>query len=98
MNSRHGKGRDRKHSRRSSISDTEGIKVGNISGGTGFAIGHGAKSTVTLTSGLTADEITGLFNVLQQKVSALPDGPDKSVAQNAVQALEAEARKGEDAT
>lgn len=86
-----------KASRQTEVPRSEGIHVGDISGGTGFAIGQGAQAIVTQTSGAAADEIARAFSALHQKVSALPEGLDKSVAQNAVQALEAEAHKGEQA-
>ncbi len=84
-----------KTSRRTTVRRSEGIHVGDISGGTGFAIGPGAHSIVTQTGGATADEIAQAFSLLQQKVKLLPEGSDKNVAHNAVQALETEARKGE---
>jgi hypothetical protein len=87
----------RKTGRQTPVLRSEGIQVGDISGGTGFAIGHRAHAVVTQTSGATADEIALAFSALHQKVDGLPEGPDKSVAQKAVQALEAEARKGEQA-
>lgn len=92
------KGKGQKRSRQATIRSSGEIHIGDISGGTGFAIGPGAQATVTQTGGATADEIARAFHTLQQKVGALPEGPNKSVAQNAVQALEAEARKGEQAT
>ena len=78
--------------------DRADIRVGDISGGTGIAIGPQAQATVIQSSAAPADEIAQAFAALQQKVADLPEGPDKSVAQNAVGALEAEARKGEQAT
>lgn len=74
------------------------IHIGDISGGTGFAIGPRAQASVTQTRGLGIDEIADAFNMLQQKVEGLPQGSDKNIAENAVKALEAEARKGEQAT
>ncbi len=71
------------------------ITAGDISGSTGVAIGHGAQATVTQTDSMTNDEIAQAFALLTQKVNTLPDGPDKAVAQSAIQALETEAHKGE---
>ncbi len=68
------------------------INVGNITNSTGVAIGPNAQATVTQASGGDLDQV---FAVLLDKVKALPDGPDKGIAQNAVQGLESEARKGE---
>lgn len=73
------------------------IKVGDISNVTGVAIGHGAQATVTQVSSGMRDEIARAFAALTQKANALPEGPEKSVAQSAVKALETEARKGEQA-
>jgi hypothetical protein len=72
------------------------ISVGNISNATGIAIGHGAQANVTQI-GASKDEIANAFAPILEKVNALPDGPDKGVAQSAVKALEVEARKGEQA-
>ena len=72
------------------------IKVGDISNATGVAIGHGAQATVT-QGGASAEEIAKAFAAITQKVNALPDGPSKTMAQTAVQGLEAEAKKGDKA-
>jgi hypothetical protein len=71
---------------------TQNISVGNVSG-TGIAIGHGARATVTQTSGASAEQVARVFAALHQKVSALPDGTGKEDAQEAVQKLETEAKK-----
>jgi len=73
------------------------IRIGDISGGVGFAIGPGAKASVTQNTGGKTDEISQVFAVLQKKVDELPEGPDKGIAENAVKALEVEARQGEQA-
>jgi len=72
------------------------INVGHISNATGVAIGHGAQATVT-QGGASAEEIAKAFAAITQKVSAMPEGPSKTIAQQAVQGLEAEAKKGEKA-
>ena len=71
------------------------IYLGNITGSTGIAIGRGAQATVT--TGLSGDEIAKVFAALVQQVNALSDGPDKDIAQSAVQGLKAEAEKGDKA-
>ena len=73
------------------------IKVGDISNTTGVAIGHGARATVTQVSTGMSEEAVKAFATLTRKVNSLPDGPDKSVAQSAMKALEAEAGKGDQA-
>jgi hypothetical protein len=69
--------------------------VGDITGSTGIAIGE--NNHVTVTQGLSGDEITKVFAAITAKVSALPDGPEKTMAETAVQGLKEEAGKGEDA-
>jgi hypothetical protein len=85
------------HSRPASILDAK-IRVGDIFGGVGFAIGPGAQAIVNQTRGAATDEIVAAFEALHQKVTAMPDGPDKDVAESAVKTLESEARKGEQAS
>ncbi len=70
------------------------ITVGDVSG-TGIAIGRDARAEVT--QGLSGDEIARVFAALTQEVDALPQGPDKAVAQSAVQGLQDEAKKGDQA-
>ncbi len=43
------------------------------------------------------DEIAKAFTILMEKANSLPEGVDKTDAQNAVKALESEARKGKEA-
>jgi hypothetical protein len=85
------------HSRPASILDAK-IRVGDISGGVGFAIGPGAQAIVNQVQGVTADEIATAFEALHQKVNAMPNGPDKAIAASAVKTLESEAHKGEQAS
>lgn len=73
------------------------INVGNISGATGVAIGHGSQASVVQSGGATRDEIAEALAKVLQKVNAMPDGPNKTMAQTAMQGLEAEAQKGEQA-
>jgi hypothetical protein len=72
------------------------ITVGNITNATGAAIGHGSSATV-IQSGLTGEGIAKVFSTLYQCIEVLPSGPAKEDAKDAVQKLEAEARKGEQA-
>lgn len=73
------------------------ITVGNISGSTGIAIGHGAQVTVNQHTGLASDDMARLFALLTQKVNALPEGTTKEDAQDAVKKLETEAKKADQA-
>lgn len=72
------------------------ITVGDINKATGVAIGHGAQATVTQAGG-AGDEIAKAFAIVLRKVEAMPDGPSKDDAKDAVNKLEAEARKGKQA-
>ncbi len=82
----------------SSKSSGDKITVGNISKSTGVAIGRGAQATVTQTTGASAEEIAKAFAAINAKINALPEGPDKTVAASAVNALQDEAQKGEKAS
>ncbi|MFL7791007.1 MAG: CHAT domain-containing protein [Anaerolineae bacterium] len=75
------------------------ITVGDVSGGTGIAIGRGAQATVTQTQGLSGDEIAKLFQSVYQKIEARPEDPDvdKEEVTETVKKIEAEAAKGEEA-
>jgi hypothetical protein len=73
------------------------IKVGDINNAKGVAIGHNAKVTITENSGASADEIAKAIVLILQKVNEMHDGPSKIIAQTAVQGLETEAKKGEQA-
>lgn len=72
------------------------INVGDITGSTGVAVGHGAQATVTQV-GATGDEIAKAFAAITARVNALPPGPAKEDAADAVKKLEGEARKGDQA-
>jgi hypothetical protein len=74
------------------------ITIGDISGGTGIAIGHGAKATVTQGSQTSKGDITLTFKPIRVKIAEAPQSPEKNVAENAIHALETEARKGEQAS
>ena len=73
------------------------ITTGDITNATGIAIGPGARATVTQVSRGASDEVIAVFNTLTARVAALPDSPDRAVALSAVKALEAEAKKGDQA-
>jgi hypothetical protein len=49
-----------------------------------IAVGNRAKAIVNI-----------VFEVINKEIDSLPEGPDKTIATNAVQALEAEAQKGD---
>jgi hypothetical protein len=71
------------------------ITVGNISGGTGIAIGRGRQ--VTVTQGLGGDELARLFAAVYQQVEARREDPnvDKEELTGTVQKVQEEAAKGE---
>jgi hypothetical protein len=75
------------------------IKVGNISGSKGVAIGRQAQATVTESYGVTGAELTKLFATVYQRIDARPPDPDVDKAELAetVQKVEEEAKKGEEA-
>lgn len=77
-------------------SANEGIQANTINA-QAIAAGRGAKAVVTHSSGASDDDLEQAFTVLIQKVNALSESPEKGVAQNAVQALEGEAKKGDKA-
>lgn len=73
------------------------INVGNITGSTGVAIGHGANVDIHQSKGLTEAEITRVIDSIRAKVDALPNTTQREGGQEAVQKLEAEAKKGDQA-
>lgn len=75
------------------------ISVGDISGSRGIAIGHGARATVTnYQSGTDAEAIAAVFAKLYQAVSeSQASAAQKAVAQQALEKLDHEAKKGESA-
>jgi hypothetical protein len=70
------------------------ITVGDV---TGSNIVVGNHNRVKVTHGISAEEIAKAFAPLLQVVQAKAESPEKALAQTAVQGLEAEAAKGEDA-
>jgi hypothetical protein len=73
------------------------ITVGDISGGTGIAIGRGAQATVT--HGLAGEDVAQLFATIHQQIKARADNPDidKEEITETVQKIEQENAKGEQA-
>lgn len=74
--------------------DQSKITVGNITGSTGVAIGPNAQAHVT-QGGPAQMQLAVVFAPILEKVQALPDGPAKTMAEQAAQGLKAEAEKGE---
>ena len=72
-----------------------GIRVGNITGSKGIAVGNHA--SVHMTEGVSGEALAKIFETINQKASALPEGPTKIMAQQAVAGLEEEAKKGDKA-
>jgi hypothetical protein len=73
----------------------DSIHVGDIKDSSNVAIGKGNR--ISVTNGVSAEEIAKAFAPLLQAVQAKPESPEKVLAQTAVQGLESEAAKGEDA-
>jgi len=86
-----------KKTHRSIDQSSETIKIGNISGGTGFAIGRDAQAVVSQHTSEDIDRVSTLFTTLEKIVSNIEDEADKKVAESAVEILEKEVRKGEQA-
>jgi hypothetical protein len=73
------------------------ITIGDISGGTGIAIGRGAKATVVQDSQISKKDLLLIFKPIREKIAEGTQSLDKAIAENAIQALEMEAQKGEQA-
>lgn len=75
------------------------ITVGNITGSKGIAIGRGASSTYTETTGVGGEELARLFSAMNQRIDARPPDPqvDKVELKETVQKIEAEVAKGDEA-
>jgi hypothetical protein len=73
----------------------DSIHVGDIKDSSNVAIGK--SNRITVTQGASAEEIARAFSILLQAVQAKAESPEKALAQTAVQGLESEAAKGEDA-
>jgi hypothetical protein len=76
----------------------DNIKVGDIKGSTGIAIGRGA--TATVTTGLGADELAQLFAPIYLQIAARPPNPnvDNEEIRDKVQQIEKEVKKRDDAS
>jgi hypothetical protein len=70
------------------------ITMGDV---TGSNIVVGNNNRISVSHGASAEEIAKAFSTLLQAVQAKPDGPEKTMAQTAVQGLQGEAAKGEQA-
>lgn len=70
------------------------ITVGDVNG-SNIVVGN--HNRVSVTHGASAEEIAKAFAPLLQAVQAKAESPEKAMAQTAVQGLEAEASKGEEA-
>jgi|GEM_PF-1464557 len=73
----------------------DSIRVGDIKDSSNVAIGKGNR--ITVTQGASAEEIAKVFAPLLQAVQAKAESPEKAKAESALDELEAEAAKGEDA-
>jgi hypothetical protein len=69
------------------------IRVGNVSDSTNVTIGKGNETS----TGTSAEEIAKAFSLLLQAVNEMPESPEQTMAVTAIQNLEVEARKGENA-
>ena len=83
--------------KRGKSSSGDHISVGDISHGTGIAIGRGAQATVT--QGLSSEDLSELFATIYREIERRPTDPDvdKEEITEAVQRIEKEAAKGQDA-
>lgn len=70
------------------------ISVGDV---TGSNIAIGENNSLTITHGASTEEIAKAFSILVEAVQSKVESPEKVMAQTAVQGLEAEASKGEEA-
>ena len=75
----------------------QGIQATNVNA-EAIAIGKGAKAIVHHQNTNTIDEsITVVFRELHRQADTLPKGPEKEIAQTAINELEKEANEGEKA-
>jgi hypothetical protein len=75
------------------------IRVGNVTGSTGVAVGRGARATVNETHGTAGQDLTALFATIYGQIEARPPDArvEKAEITETVQRLEEEAKKGEEA-
>jgi hypothetical protein len=95
MTKRDKKNDEAKKARNPIDNSSESITIGDISGGTGFAIGRGAQTVVNQRPREETDQISTIFATLKQLVSSIENEADRKVAESAIGTLEAEARKGD---
>lgn len=74
----------------------EGIQANEIKA-QAVAVGRGARAVVTNNASDTSDDVRHIFLTLINRAATLPEGPERMVAQNAIEGLQAEAQKGEEA-
>ena len=67
------------------------ITMGDVRG-SNIVVGN--NNRISVTHGASAEEIAKAFSTLLQAVQAKPDGPEKTMAQTAVEGLQEEAAKG----
>jgi len=72
----------------------EGIQATNIRA-QAIAVGKGARAVVNQNK--DSDEVNQVFVALAQKIAELPEGSEKDIAKSAVNALQAEAKLGDNA-
>jgi hypothetical protein len=77
--------------------NSNSINVGDIIGNQGVAVGSNIRQNINITQGRSSDEIAKAFSTLLEAVQAKPDGPEKTMAQTAVQGLQEEATKDKQA-
>jgi hypothetical protein len=77
--------------------NSNNINVGDIIGNQGVAVGSNIRQNINITQGTSSDEIAKAFSTLLEAVQAKPDGPEKTMAQTAVQGLQEEAAKDKQA-
>ena len=71
------------------------VSIGGYVSGSNIVTGNNIH--VSLTQGISADEVAKAFSTIFTAVQAKEESPEKVMAQTAVQGLEAEASKGEEA-
>ena len=89
-----------KNSSKAKTINTDNAGGNNVSIGgsvSGSNIVTGNNNRVTLTHGASTDEVANAFSTIFAAIQAKAETPEKVMAQTAVQGLEAEASKGEEA-
>jgi hypothetical protein len=76
--------------------DERGVHIGSITSSGGNVVVAGRDANVNL-SGQPADAILKAFAPLLEKAAAMPEGPEKTITQSAVEGLKTEAQKGDKA-